>query len=81
MPILENKVLKKKKIDKDLNLKITRNDAAERLFIEFSSKDNKLVMQKSFQNNYHGRLEADAFENSFQSFDQFKQYFDNKNRR
>jgi len=81
MAILENKVVKKKKIDKDLNLKITRNDASERLFVEFSSRDNKLIMQKSFQNNYHGRLLAEAFENSFQSFEQFQQYFDKKNGR
>lgn len=81
MAILEIKIVKKKKIDRDLNLKITRSDASERLFVEFSSKDNKLIMQKSFQNNYNGRLLAEAFENSFQSFEQFQEYFNKKNGR
>jgi predicted polyphosphate/ATP-dependent NAD kinase len=81
MAILENKVLRKKKIDKDLNVKVIKNDASERLFVEFSSKDNKLVMQKMFQNTFHGRLEAQTFEDSFQSYEEFKEYFNKKSGR
>ena len=78
MALLENKVLRKKKVDKDLSLLVTKNDASERLFVEFSSKDRKLVLQRSFQNTYYGRQDADVFENSFQSFDQFREYFNRR---
>jgi len=78
MAILETKVLKKKKLDKELNLKISKNEASERIFIEFSSKDGKLIVQKSFQDTYYGRKAADGFENQFQTIDDLKAYFANK---
>lgn len=81
MVILESKILRKKKIDKELSVKVIKNDASERLFVEFVSKDNKLIMQKSFQNTYHGRLEAETFEKSFQSIEEFRDYFQKKNNR
>lgn len=78
MTILETKVLKKKKLDKELTLKISKNDASERIFIEFSSKDGKLIVQRSFQDTYYGREEAKAFENNFKSIEELKAYFDSK---
>jgi hypothetical protein len=78
MASLENKVVRKKKLDKELTLRVIENDAAERIFIEFSSKENGLFLQKSFQDNYLGRLEADKFEESFETIEEFKQYFEKK---
>ena len=75
MSLLDAKVLKKKKLDKDLNLKVTRNEANERIFVEFSSKDGKLVLQKSFQDTYQGRTDAKTFEEAFKSLDDLKKYF------
>lgn len=77
MSLLDTKVLKKKKLD-NLNLKVTRNEAAERIFVEFSSKDGKLVVQKSFQDNFMGRTEAKTFEDAFQSLEDLKTYLNRK---
>jgi hypothetical protein len=75
MSLLDVKVLRKKKVDKDLNVKVSQNEASERIFVEFSSKDGKLVVQRSFQDTYLGRKDAAAFEESFKSFDDFRAHF------
>lgn len=71
----DSKVLKKKKIDKELNLKVTQNEMSGRIFVEFSSEDGKLVTQKSFQNTYDGKKESDAFQKRFKSINDLKKYF------
>jgi len=81
MSQLDIKVLKKKKLDKELNLKVTKNDATERIFVEFSSKDGKLVVQRSFQDTYYGRLEAEKFEESMKTIEDFQLYLVNKGNR
>ena len=75
MSLLDTKVLRKKKLDKDLTVKVSRNEASERIFVEFSSKDGRLVVQKSFQDTYTGRLEAKEFEGTYKSIEDFKQHF------
>lgn len=75
MSSLENKIIKKKKLDKELTLRVIRNEAAERIFVEFSSKDGKIVLQKSFQNNHYGLKEAKVFEESLKTIDDLKSYF------
>lgn len=80
MASLENKLIYKKKVDKDLNVTVFKNDAAERIFVEFSSKDGKLVLQRMFQDTYRGRLEATDFESSFESIAQFKAHFARRNK-
>lgn len=75
MSLLDLKVLKKKKLDKDLNLKVSKNDSSERIFVEFSSKDGKLVLQKSFQDTYLGRQAAEKFEETFKTIEELKSHF------
>jgi hypothetical protein len=75
MSTLEIKVLRKKKLDKELSLKVTKNEASERIFVEFSSKDGKMVLQRSFQDTYHGRLDADSFGESIKSIDELSAHF------
>ncbi len=72
---LEYKVTKKKKIDKELTLQVSVNIAAERILVEFSSKDGKMILQKSFQDNFHGRTESKIFEESIESIDELKAHF------
>jgi hypothetical protein len=69
---LENKVIRKKKLDKELLLKVCQNDATERILVEFSTKDGRMILQKSFQNNFYGRQEADAFEKSITTIEEFR---------
>lgn len=75
---LDNKVVRKKKLDKELTLKVLKHEAAERIFVEFSSRDGKLILQKSFQDNFRGNKEAVEFENSLKSIDDLKEYFRRK---
>jgi hypothetical protein len=71
----DNKVLKKKKLDKELTLKITKNEMSERIFVEFRSDDGKLVLQKSFQDNYSGVAQAEEFSKSIKSLKDLRNYF------
>lgn len=57
----EKQLMKSKKLDKDTTLKISRNETAGRVFVEFSTNDKKLVVQKSFQDTYLGNKEAEEF--------------------
>lgn len=75
MANLDTKVVTKKKIDKELSLRVLKNDAAERIYVEFSSKDGKLVLQKSFQDTFYGKRDAQLFQDSLKSIDDLKNYF------
>jgi hypothetical protein len=72
---LELKIVKNRKLDKELTLKVMRHKAAERIFVEFTSKDGRLVVQKSFQDNFRGRSEAKIFEDKFKSIGDLKRHF------
>lgn len=69
----ETKTLKKKKLDKECSLKMTQNDA--RIFVEFSSEDGKLVLQKSFQNTFEDKKNAEAFSKTIKSIKDLRKYF------
>lgn len=71
----DSKVLKKKKIDKELTLKVTQNELSGRIFVEFASEDGRLVTQKSFQNTYDGKKEAEAFQKKIKSMNDLRKYF------
>lgn len=75
MANLEYVVVRKKKIDKELYLRVLFNEAAERILIEFSSKNGKMLLQKSFQNNITGKEAAKVFEKSYKSIKQLKKHF------
>lgn len=68
----EKKLFKTKKLDKDTTLKISKNEAAGRIFVEFSTNDGKLVVQKSFQDTYFGNKEADEFAGKIKSLKDLK---------
>lgn len=72
---IENKVLKKKKIDKELTLKVTQNEMSGRIFVEFLSDDGKITLQKSFQNNYEGKKDSEKFSKSIKSIGDLRKYF------
>lgn len=75
MSNLENKVVKKKVVDKNLKLKVSKNEAGQRIFVEFSSADGKLLLQKSFQDTFEGRKAAEDFQNAFKSANDLYTYF------
>jgi hypothetical protein len=71
----DNKVIKKKKVDKELTLKVTKNEMSERIFVEFRTDDGKIVLQKSFQDNYSGAAAAEEFSKSIKNLKDLRNYF------
>jgi hypothetical protein len=72
---LGHKVIKEKQLSQDLKLKVSKNEASERIFVEFSSADGKIVLQRNYQDNIAGREEAKKFEKKFKSLSDLKKYF------
>lgn len=72
---IENKQIKNKKVDKETTLKVYFNEAAQRIFVEFFTKDRKLVLQKNFQNNPQGIKDSEHFQESIQSTNDLRKYF------
>ena len=64
---MEHKVIKQKKIDKDLNLKISEDLYSSRICVEFYSDDKKLVLQRSFQNTLLGQQQSTEFSRSIKN--------------
>jgi len=75
MSTLEHKVLKKKNLGKELTLKITKSEAAERIYVQFASKDGKLLLERNFQDTFYGRQDVAKFESSIKSIEDLKSYF------
>lgn len=73
--MLESKVLKKKALDKELTLTVTRIGVNGRIVVEFRHESGKMVRQKSFQDTYSGRAEADEFAKSIKNTKELKKYF------
>jgi hypothetical protein len=75
MSNFENKVLKKKKLDKELNLIVTQNDMSKIIFVDFVSENGRMKLQKSFQNTYDGKKASQKFQKSIKSIVDLKKYF------
>lgn len=71
----EDKILKKKKLDKECSIKITQNQMSGRIFVEFSSSDGKLILQKSFQGTFDGTRESQEFAKTIRSINDLRKYF------
>jgi hypothetical protein len=71
----DNKVIKTVKLDKELALKIMQSDSSGRIFVEFTSTDGKLILQKSFQNTVVGNQESAEFQSNFKGISDLRKYF------
>lgn len=69
------KLLKEKKLNGGVILKVTQNIMSGRIFVEFSSTDPKLTLQKNFQDNLDGQKKSREFSKSIKSTDQLLEYF------
>lgn len=70
---MEYKVKKQKKLNQELNMKIYDDPYNSRIFVEFSSDDRKLVLQRSFQNTYFGQQESEEFSKSLKNLQELKE--------
>jgi hypothetical protein len=68
-------LIKEKKIDKETTLKITKNIMSGRIFVEFTSDNPRIVLQKNFQDSLYGKLKSEEFVKSIKSTDQLREYF------
>jgi len=68
-------IIKKKDLDKDTTLKVSRNIMNGRLFVEYSSNNPRIVLQKNFQNSIIGKRECDDFAKSIKNTNQLRAYF------
>lgn len=69
---MEYKVKKQKKLNNELNLKIYEDHYNSRVYVEFSSDDKKLVLQRSFQNTFFGQQESEEFAKSLKTLNDLK---------
>ena len=69
------KLLKEKKIDKGTTLRVSQNLMSGRIFVEFTSNNPRIVLQKNFQNTMDGKLQSEKFAKSIKSTDQLREYF------
>jgi len=72
--LLDDKILKQEDLEGGLLLKVTINKASERIFVEFSSSDGKLVVQRSYPDSFAGQIQADIFKVKFKSLTDLKTY-------
>ncbi|HEY5236469.1 MAG TPA: hypothetical protein VIJ14_09850 [Rhabdochlamydiaceae bacterium] len=69
------KLIKEKNLDENTVLKVSKNIMSGRIFVEFSSENPRIVLQKNFQDSIDGKKEADIFSKSIKSTNQLKSYF------
>lgn len=71
----ENKIVKTKKLGKSVILQVSENKQSNKILVDFSTIDGKLKVQKTFQNNFEGKKEANKFQKQFKSLNDLKKYF------
>jgi hypothetical protein len=71
----DHKLIKEKNVDKNVVLRISKNHASGRIFVEFASTTPKMLLQKSFQDTYEGKLQSEAFAKSIKNTEQLLEYF------
>ena len=71
----QNKVVKSKKLGKTMLIEVSFNEISKRIFVDFSSIDGKLRLQRSFQDTFEGKQEAKNFEKSLKSLNDLKKHF------
>ena len=74
------KLIKEKKIDKETTLTVTKNIMSGRIFVEFTSDNPRIILQKNFQDSLYGKNESEKFAKSIKSTDQLREYFGIKKR-
>ena len=69
-----NKVVKTKKLGKNVVLQVSENEFSNRIMVDFFTTDGKLKVQKTFQNNFEGKKEAVEFQKKFKNLADLKKY-------
>jgi hypothetical protein len=70
-----SKIVKTKKIGGNIVLEVSENEYLGKIFVDFSTTDGKLKVQKTFRNNFEGKKQAQDFQKKFKSLEDLKKYF------
>jgi hypothetical protein len=69
-----NRVVKTKKLGKNVVLQVSENEFSNRIMVDFFTTDGKIKVQKTFQNNFEGKKEAREFQKKFKNLADLKKY-------
>jgi len=67
MSFLDVTVIKKKKLDKETMMTVSKNGIGKRIFVDFYTIDGKLRVQKSFPDNGVGERDSKQFQKQIKS--------------
>jgi len=68
------KLIKEKKLDEETTVKVTKNVMSGRIFVQFTSNNPRMVVQKNFQDDLFGKIESEKFLKSIKNTNQLRQY-------
>ena len=69
------KLVKEKKLDKESTLTIKRNLMNGRIFVEYTSNNPRIVLQKNFQDTYDGKMLSEEFAKKYKNTKELREYF------
>jgi len=69
------KLIREKDLDEGTVLRVSKNIMSGRIFVEFSSENPRIVLQKNFQDSLDGKKDAEAFSRSIKNTNQLRSYF------
>lgn len=75
MAFLDLEVIKRKKVDQKTTMIVSRNLTGDKLFIEFSTNDGKVRLERSFPSKGIGVRDARIFQEKIQSTADLLAYF------
>lgn len=76
MPVTSDfKLIKEKQLDKDTTLTVKQNLMSGRIFVEYTSENPRIVLQKNFPDSLDGKLESKTFMSSIKNSRDLKKYF------
>lgn len=68
-------LVEQKSLDKNSTVKVMKNSAEDRFFIEFFTNDRKIVLQKSFPDSVSGKEDFLDFYQSIKNTNELRKYF------
>lgn len=75
MAFLDMEVVKKRKVDENTTMIVSKNLTGERLFIEFQTNDGKVRLERSFPAHGLGLRDAQQFQEKIKSTEDLYSYF------
>jgi len=69
------KLIKEKKLDEETTVRVTKNIMSGRIFVQFTSNNPRMVIQKNFQDDIFGKIESEKFVKSIKNTKQLRAYF------